>query len=185
GYEPEQYEGLIGLYAGASSNLSWMGQHMSSLEKNEDVFQIMHLNDPSFASRVAYKLNLKGPSVSVQTACSTSLVAIHMACQGLIGGECDLALAGGVTLHQPQITGYQYQEGMIYSPDGHCRPFDEKAKGTIFGEGAGVVALKRLKDAIEDGDFIYAVVKGSATNNDGSNKVGYTAPSVSGQASVI
>lgn len=94
GYEPEQYEGLIGLYAGASSNLSWMGQHMSSLEKNEDVFQIMHLNDPSFASRVAYKLNLKGPSVSVQTACSTSLVAIHMACQGLIGGECDLALAG-------------------------------------------------------------------------------------------
>ncbi|MEI4789435.1 beta-ketoacyl synthase N-terminal-like domain-containing protein [Bacillus sp. FJAT-53060] len=185
GYEPEQYDGLIGLYAGASSNLSWMGQHMSSLGKNEDVFQIMHLNDPSFASRVAYKLNLKGPSVSVQTACSTSLVAIHMACQGLIGGECDLALAGGVTLHQPQITGYQYQEGMIYSPDGHCRPFDEKAKGTIFGEGAGVVALKRLKDAIEDGDFIYAVVKGSATNNDGSSKVGYTAPSVSGQASVI
>ncbi len=185
GYEPEQYEGLIGLYAGASSNLSWMGQHMSSLAKNEDVFQIMHLNDPSFASRIAYKLNLKGPSVSVQTACSTSLVAIHMACQGLIGGECDLALAGGVTLHQPQITGYQYQEGMIYSPDGHCRPFDEKAKGTVFGEGAGVVALKRLKDAIEDGDFIYAVVKGSATNNDGSNKVGYTAPSVSGQASVI
>ncbi|PCK22815.1 polyketide synthase [Bacillus pumilus] len=185
GYEPERYDGLIGLYAGASSNLSWMGQHMSSLGKNEDVFQIMHLNDPSFASRVAYKLNLKGPSVSVQTACSTSLVAIHMACQGLIGGECDLALAGGVTLHQPQITGYQYQEGMIYSPDGHCRPFDEKAKGTIFGEGAGVVALKRLKDAIEDGDFIYAVVKGSATNNDGSNKVGYTAPSVSGQASVI
>ncbi|UUD43343.1 type I polyketide synthase [Bacillus pumilus] len=185
GYEPEQYDGLIGLYAGASSNLSWMGQHMSSLEKNEDVFQIMHLNDPSFASRVAYKLNLKGPSVSVQTACSTSLVAIHMACQGLIGGECDLALAGGVTLHQPQITGYQHQEGMIYSPDGHCRPFDEKAKGTIFGEGAGVVALKRLKDALEDGDFIYAVVKGSATNNDGSNKVGYTAPSVSGQASVI
>lgn len=185
GYEPEQYEGLIGLYAGASSNLSWMGQHMSSLAKNEDVFQIMHLNDSSFASRIAYKLNLKGPSVSVQTACSTSLVAIHMACQGLIGGECDLALAGGVTLHQPQITGYQYQEGMIYSPDGHCRPFDEKAKGTVFGEGAGVVALKRLKDAIEDGDFIYAVVKGSATNNDGSNKVGYTAPSVSGQASVI
>ncbi|MDM5297138.1 SDR family NAD(P)-dependent oxidoreductase [Bacillus pumilus] len=185
GYEPERYDGLIGLYAGASSNLSWMGQHLSSLEKNEDVFQIMHLNDSSFASRIAYKLNLKGPSVSVQTACSTSLVAIHMACQGLIGGECDLALAGGVTLHQPQITGYQYQEGMIYSPDGHCRPFDEKAKGTIFGEGAGVVALKRLKDAREDGDFIYAVVKGSATNNDGSNKVGYTAPSVSGQASVI
>jgi acyl transferase domain-containing protein len=185
GYEPEQYEGLIGLYAGASSNLSWMGQHMSALQKNEDVFQIMHLNDSSFASRIAYKLNLKGPSVSVQTACSTSLVAIHMACQGLIGGECDLALAGGVTLHQPQLTGYQYQEGMIYSPDGHCRPFDEKAKGTIFGEGAGVVALKRLKDAREDGDFIYAVIKGSATNNDGSNKVGYTAPSVSGQANVI
>ncbi|MGN9863925.1 beta-ketoacyl synthase N-terminal-like domain-containing protein [Bacillus swezeyi] len=185
GCDAERFEGLIGLYAGASSNLSWMGQHMSSLKKHEDAFQIMHLNDSSFASRIAYKLNLKGPSVSVQTACSTSLVAIHMACQGLLGGECDLALAGGVTLTLPHKTGYLYQEGMIYSPDGHCRPFDEKAQGTIFGEGVGVVALKRLKDAKADGDHIYAVIKGSATNNDGNNKAGYTAPGVDGQASVI
>lgn len=185
GCDAERFNGLIGLYAGASSNLSWMGRHMSSLHKNEDAFQIMHLNDSSFASRIAYKLNLKGPSVSVQTACSTSLVAIHMACQGLIGGECDLALAGGVTLSLPHISGYLYQEGMIYSSDGHCRPFDEKANGTIFGEGAGVVALKRLKDAQADGDVIYAVIKGSAINNDGNNKAGYTAPSVEGQANVI
>ncbi|WP_434177916.1 beta-ketoacyl synthase N-terminal-like domain-containing protein [Bacillus stercoris] len=185
GCDAERFNGLIGLYAGASSNLSWMGRHMSSLHKNEDAFQIMHLNDSSFASRIAYKLNLKGPSVSVQTACSTSLVAIHMACQGLIGGECDLALAGGVTLSLPHISGYLYQEGMIYSADGHCRPFDEKANGTIFGEGAGVVALKRLKDAQADGDVIYAVIKGSAINNDGNNKAGYTAPSAEGQANVI
>ncbi len=185
GCDAERFNGLIGLYAGASSNLSWMGRHMSSLHKNEDAFQIMHLNDSSFASRIAYKLNLKGPSVSVQTACSTSLVAIHMACQGLIGGECDLALAGGVTLSLPHISGYVYQEGMIYSADGHCRPFDEKANGTIFGEGAGVVALKRLKDAQADGDVIYAVIKGSAINNDGNNKAGYTAPSAEGQANVI
>ncbi|MBY4605685.1 acyltransferase domain-containing protein [Bacillus sp. SPARC3] len=185
GCDAERFNGLIGLYAGASSNLSWMGRHMSSLHKNEDAFQIMHLNDSSFASRIAYKLNLKGPSVSVQTACSTSLVAIHMACQGLIGGECDLALAGGVTLSLPHISGYLYQEGMIYSADGHCRPFDEKANGTIFGEGAGVVALKRLKDAQAEGDVIYAVIKGSAINNDGNNKAGYTAPSAEGQANVI
>ncbi|MBL3648685.1 type I polyketide synthase [Bacillus sp. RHFS10] len=185
GCDPERFNGLIGLYAGASSNLSWMGRHMSSLHKHEDAFQIMHLNDSSFASRIAYKLNLKGPSVSVQTACSTSLVAIHMACQGLIGGECDLALAGGVTLSLPHISGYLYQEGMIYSSDGHCRPFDEQANGTIFGEGAGVVALKRLKDAQADGDAIYAVIKGSAINNDGNNKAGYTAPSAEGQANVI
>ncbi|SFI32157.1 MULTISPECIES: type I polyketide synthase [unclassified Bacillus (in: firmicutes)] len=185
GCDPERYDGSIGLYAGASSNLSWMGEHLSSLQKNEDTFQIMNLNHSSFASRIAYKLNLKGPSVSVQTACSTSLVAIHMACQGLIGGECDLALAGGVSLNLPHKTGYFYQEGMIYSPDGHCRPFDKKAQGTIFGEGVGVVALKRLKDAKEDGDFIYAVIKGSAINNDGNNKAGFTAPSVEGQASVI
>lgn len=185
GCDAERFNGLIGLYAGASSNLSWMEQHRSSLRKKEDVFQIMHLNDSSFASRIAYKLNLKGPSVSVQTACSTSLVAIHMACQGLLGGECDLALAGGVTLHLPHVTGYFYQEGMIYSSDGHCRPFDESANGTIFGEGAGVVALKRLADAKADGDEIYAVIKGSAINNDGNNKAGYTAPSAEGQADVI
>ncbi|MBY8914126.1 acyltransferase domain-containing protein [Bacillus sp. YC2] len=185
GCDAERFKGLIGLYAGASSNLSWMEQHSSSLRKKEDVFQIMHLNDSSFASRIAYKLNLKGPSVSVQTACSTSLVAIHMACQGLLGGECDLALAGGVTLNLPHVTGYLYQEGMIYSSDGHCRPFDESANGTIFGEGVGVVALKRLADAKADGDEIYAVIKGSAINNDGNNKAGYTAPSAKGQADVI
>ncbi|WP_161564498.1 type I polyketide synthase, partial [Okeania hirsuta] len=137
------------------------------------------------ATRVAYKLNLKGPAVNVQTACSTSLVAVHTACQSLLNGECDLALAGGVSIHIPQKAGHLYREGMIFSPDGHCRTFDAKAKGTIPGDGVGVVLLKRLNNAIEDGDSIQAIVKGSAINNDGALKVGYTAPSIEGQTAVI
>ena len=135
-------------------------------------------------SRVSYKLNLKGPSVCVQTACSTSLVAVHLACQGLLNGECDMALAGGVAIRVPQKTGYFSQEGFT-SPDGHCRAFDARAQGTVFGNGVGIVVLKRLADALADGDCIHAVIKGSAINNDGSLKVGYTAPSVDGQARVI
>ncbi|NET60311.1 MAG: acyltransferase domain-containing protein, partial [Symploca sp. SIO2E6] len=122
---------------------------------------------------------------TVQTACSTSLVAVHLACQSLLTGECDMALAGGVSIHIPQKTGYLYQEGMILSPDGHCRTFDAKAKGTLAGSGLGIVVLKRLEEAIANGDYIYAQIKGSAINNDGSSKVGYTAPSVEGQAAVI
>src|SRR5205085_1104790 len=120
-----------------------------------------------------------------QTACSTSLVATHLACQSLISYQCDMALAGGVSIQVPQRTGYYYQEGGITSPDGHCRTFDAQAQGTVFGSGVGVVILKRLADALKDGDSIHAVIKGSAINNDGSSKIGYTAPSVEGQSQVI
>jgi len=149
-------------------------------------YQLSIGNDKDFlTTRVSYKLNLTGPSVDVQTACSTSLVAIHLACQNLLNYNCDMALAGGVSVTVPQKQGYYYQEGMILSKDGHCRAFDHKASGTISGSGVGMVVLKRLEDALEDGDHIYAVIKGSAFNNDGANRVGYTAPSVDGQAEVI
>ncbi len=149
-------------------------------------FQASIANDKDFlATRVSYKLDLRGPSLSVQTACSTSLVAVHLACQSLLSGECDAALAGGVSIRLPQETGYLYHEGAVFSPDGHCRAFDARAGGTVGGNGAGAVLLKRLEDALRDGDRIHAVIKGSAVNNDGAAKVGYTAPSVDGQARVI
>ncbi|MEO1342460.1 MAG: beta-ketoacyl synthase N-terminal-like domain-containing protein, partial [Cyanobacteria bacterium J06635_13] len=149
-------------------------------------FQITTANDKDYlTTRTSYKLNLTGSSVNVQTACSTSLVTVHLACQSLIDAECDLALAGGVSVHAPQKMGYLYQEGMILSADGHCRAFDADASGTIFGSGAGMVVLKRLDRAVADGDRIYGVIKGSAVNNDGGSKVGYLAPNVEGQARVI
>src|SRR6185295_9178756 len=129
--------------------------------------------------------NLKGPSVNVQTACSTSLVAVHLACQALLAGDCDMALAGGVAVRSPQNTGYLYEEGGILSPDGHCRAFDVRAQGTVTGNGIGIVVLKPLAQALADGDTLLAVIKGTAINNDGALKVGYTAPSVEGQAKVI
>ncbi|SEG59071.1 type I polyketide synthase [Paenibacillus sp. UNC499MF] len=185
GHPPETEDQLIGVYAGASPNTYWVASQVMNAAHASDHFQILQLNNPSFTTRISYKLNLKGPSVSVQTACSTSLVSIHLACQGLLAGECDLALAGGVSINLPRTTGYLYQEGMIQSPDGHCRPFDEGAGGTLFGDGIGIVVLKRLADAVKDGDTIQAVIKGSAVNNDGSRKVGYTAPSTNGQVEVI
>src|SRR5215210_6256042 len=130
-------------------------------------------------------MNLRGPSVGVQTACSTSLVAVHLACQSLLNGECDMALAGGVTVSVPQQRGYLYQEGGILSSDGHCRAYDAAASGTVGGSGVGVVLLKRLSEALRDGDQIDGVIRGSAINNDGALKVSFTAPSVSGQAQVI
>ena len=149
-------------------------------------FQVTTANDKDYlTTRTSYKLNLTGSSVNVQTACSTSLVAVHLACQSLINAECDIALTGGVSVHSPPKMGYLYQEGMILSADGHCRAFDAEASGTIFGSGAGIVALKLLDLAIADGDRIYGVVKGSAVNNDGGNKVGYFAPNVDGQTRVI
>jgi len=149
-------------------------------------FQVMVANDKDYLpTRISYKLNLRGPSVNIQTACSSSLVAIHMAAQSLLGGECDMALAGGVSVSVPQETGYLYQEGLLVSPDGHCRAFDADAQGTVFGNGAGLVLLKRLEDALADGDHIYAVIKGSAINNDGGEKAGYFAPSQDGQAAVV
>src|SRR6218665_1825673 len=137
------------------------------------------------ATRVAYKLNLRGPAISVQTACSSSLVAVHMACESLRAGECDMALAGGVAVSFPQQAGYLHQPGMIFSPDGLCRPFDAEAQGTFGGNGVGAVVLRRLADALRDGAPIVAVVLGSAINNDGGRKIGYTAPSVAGQSEVI
>lgn len=189
GYDPENYKNAIGIYAGAGGFNSYFLNHLYSrreLIESVGIYQMVIGNDKDFlASRVAYKLNLTGPSITVQTACSTSLVAISMACQNLLAYECDMALAGGVAIRFPQKTGYLYQQGMVVSPDGHCRAFDAKAQGTVGGNGVGIVLLKRLADAIADGDYIHAVIKGVAINSDGSNKVGYTAPSVDGQAQVI
>ncbi|MEH2106018.1 type I polyketide synthase [Nostoc sp.] len=188
GYNSETYSGQISLFAGASPNMYLLLNLYSNrdLMESVDSYQILHRNEKDFLpTQISYKLNLRGPSINIQTACSTSLVAIHLACQSLLNGESDIALAGGVSTTTIQKTGYHYQEGGIHSPDGHCRAFDAKSKGTNGGNGLGIVVLKRLEDAIADGDFIHAVIKGSAVNNDGSLKIGYTAPSIEGQREVI
>jgi len=187
GYNPETYAGRIGLFAGASENITWKAYAMLNAEK-EGVhnFSTDQLSNKDFLSTlVAYKLNLKGPAITLNTACSTSLVAIHTATRSLLTGECEMALAGGISLTSDIKRGYMFEEGMINSPDGHCRAFDQDAKGTIGGEGVGVVVLKKLKDALKDQDHIHAIIKGSAINNDGIRKVGYTSPSVEGQAECI
>lgn len=187
GYNANAYGGAIGVYVGVGLNTYLLQSiYPNLLTSNDlDTYQVQIRNDKDFLpTLVSYKLNLRGPSLSIQTACSTSLVAVHTACQALINGECDMAIAGGVTVFA-NPTGYLYTEGMILSPDGHCRAFDAKAQGTVGGNGVGAVLLKRLELAIADGDTIHAVIKGSAINNDGAAKVGYTAPSVTGQAAVI
>lgn len=188
GYDSHKYDGLIGVYAGVGKNYYLLNNLMRSpgLLESVGAIQTTLTNDKDFVpTNASYKLNLKGPSINVQTACSTSLVAIHMACQSLLNGECDMALAGGVSITELKKEGYLYQEEGIYSSDGHCRAFDARADGTVGGNGVGIVVLKRLANALEDGDQIHAVVKGSAMNNDGSLKVGFTAPSVDGQSHVI
>ena len=188
GYVGDTYDGLIGVYAGVGLNTYLLNNVMAHREVVAALgeFQTMIGNDKDFlATRVAYKLNLKGPAITVQSACSTSLAAVHLARQGLLSGDCDMALVGGVAVHVPEKTGYFYNEGGYLSPDGHCRAFDARAKGTVFGNGIGVVVLRRLADAVSHRDFIYAKIKGSAINNDGSLKVGYTSPSEIGQAAVI
>ncbi len=187
GYNPAAYDGLIGLYAGASFSLTWEALSLFSgrLDDLGLLAGSLLIDRDYLCTRVSYRLDLKGPAVVVKTACSTSLVAIHLSCRAILTGECDLALAGGVTVTQLTKSGYLYREGTIASPEGHCRAFDERARGTIFSNGVGLVVLKRLEDAVEDGDHIYAVIKGSAINNDGLRKAGYTAPSVEGQAEVI
>jgi malonyl CoA-acyl carrier protein transacylase len=188
GYNPKTYQGSIGVYAGGgipSYLISYIGEKDLIIINKRSLEQLFGNDKDYLATRAAYKLNLTGPAINVQTACSTSLVAVHLACQSLLSGECDMALAGGVSIQVPQEVGYTYQEGMIFSPDGHCRPFDANAQGTVFGNGVGVVLLKPLQNAIADGDCIQAVIKGSAINNDGSFKLGYTAPSVEGQIGVI
>jgi acyl transferase domain-containing protein/acyl carrier protein len=188
GYSSDTYPGSIGVYAGTNLNsymLFNLATHADFIASGLD-FQTLIGNDKDYLStRVSYKLHLRGPSTTVQTACSTSLVAVHLACQSLLSGECDMALAGGVSVNVPHKVGYMYQEGGVYSPDGHCRAFDARAQGTIFGNGVGIVVLKRFADALADGDCIQALIKGSAINNDGALKVGYTAPSVQGQTAVI
>lgn len=188
GYDPEKYDGLIGVFAGASISSYFLQNLASNPELMDSMgsYQVMLGNDKDYlTTRVSYKLNLKGPSIVVQSSCSTSLVAIHLACQSLLSGESDMALAGGVSIDHLEKLGYMYKEGGIASPDGHCRAFDSKARGTIGGSGAGIVVLKRLSDARANGDCIQAIIKGSAVNNDGSMKIGFTAPSVDGQAAVI
>lgn len=189
GHPPESINGPIGVYAGCGMGSYFYFNICSNPALVDDVgmFLLRHTgNDKDFLStRVSHVFDLHGPSVNVQTACSTSLVAVHYACKALREGECDMALAGGVTIELPQGRGYLYKENEILSPDGHCHAFDHRAQGTVFGSGAGAVALRRLEDAIADGDHIWAVIKGSAINNDGADKAGYLAPSVGGQSAAI
>jgi amino acid adenylation domain-containing protein len=187
GHEPASFPGDVGVFAGAGMN-TYMLNFLGDPEVLDSVgnFQVMISNDKDFlAPRVSYKLGLTGPSLAVQSSCSTSLVAVHLACNSLLAGQCDAALAGGVSLRLPQAMGYHHHEGAVFSPDGHCRAFDENAGGFVGGNGAAVVLLRRLEDALRDGDTIRAVIRGSAVNNDGSFKAGFTAPSVDGQAQVI
>ncbi len=194
GYDHSTYRGSVGVFAGCSMPTYFLQNVCADrkvLERFTSDYQVgsypMLLgNSQDFlATRVSYKLDLRGPSITLQAACSTSLLAVTQACQSLLLYQSDMALAGGVSITFPQKRGYLYQEGGMVSPDGLCRTFDAQANGTIFGSGAGVVLLKRLEDALEDGDQIYAVIKGFGINNDGANKVGFTAPSVDGQAAVI
>ncbi len=192
GYAPSRVEGSIGVWAGMSTGMDNNTYLLSNLHGNpatsapEDALPMMLGNENDYlTTRVSYKLDLRGPSVNVQSACSTSLVAITQAYQALLTYGCDMALAGGVSVSYPQQAGYEFQEGGIGSPDGHCRPFDADAAGTVFSNGVGVVVLKRLADALADGDTIWAVVRGAAMNNDGAAKMSFAAPSVDGQANVI
>jgi phthiocerol/phenolphthiocerol synthesis type-I polyketide synthase E len=187
GYEPDTYKGLIGTYAGMGMSKYLLNNLLphTALIESVSPLQLKILNDKDFlTSLLAYEMNLKGPSVTIQTACSTSLVAICLACQSLLNYQCDIAISGGVCIEIPHRAGYFHVEG-VTSPDGHCHTFDARAQGTVQGNGAGVVVLKRLSEAIADGDTIHAVIKGSATNNDGATKVGFTATSVDGQMDVI
>jgi len=187
GYDPVSHHRSIGVFVGSSASTYLL--HLASdwnQFRSFDPWQLALGNDFGLLStRLSYKLNLSGPSYSVHTECSTSLVSVHLACQSLLIDECQMALAGGVSIRVPQRSGYLYEPDGIQSPDGHCRAFDEEAGGTVFGSGAALVVLKRLDDARTDGDHIYAIIRGSATNNDGSLKASFTAPSVEGQTAVI
>jgi phthiocerol/phenolphthiocerol synthesis type-I polyketide synthase E len=186
GYGLNAAQNLVGVFAGSSLSTYLLDNLLIDKKTPQDTFQTMIGNDKDFlTTRVSYELNLRGPSIDIQTACSTSLVAVHMACQSLLSYQCDMALAGGVSIQVPQRTGYCYIPGGVSSPDGHCRAFDALAQGTVFGSGVGILVLKRLADALSDNDNIHAVIRGSALSNDGSSKIGYTAPSVDGQAQAI
>jgi len=188
GYVPEKTKGIIGLYASMADS-SYL---INNLCKNAEILQNIDwlqmriaTSMMSLATQISYRLNLTGPSININTACSSALVSIATACQALIDYQCDIAIAGAVAIYTPEKTGYLYQEGGIESPDGHCRSYDSGANGTVFSNGAGVTVLKRMSDAIQDGDYIYGVIKGWNVNNDGADKVGYTAPSIDGQVKCI
>lgn len=185
GYDPNRAPGRVGVFTGSALNTYYSAQGLST-RLTDDYIPTLIGNDKDFLStRVSYKLNLRGPSMTVQTACSTSLVAVHLARQSLLSLESDMALAGAVSVRVPHRAGYVCDGGGVVSPDGHVRAFDAKANGTVFGSGGGIIVLKRLEDALADGDVIRAVIKGSAVNNDGSGKAGYTAPSVTSQADAV
>lgn len=188
GYVPEKTKDIIGIYASMADS-SYLKNNLynnNEFLQNVDWFQTrIATSITTLSTQVSYRLNLTGPSINVATACSSALVAISTACQELIDYNCDIAIAGAVAIYVPQKSGYLYQEGGIESPDGHCRAYDANANGTVFSNGIGVTILKRLEDAVRDGDFIYGVIKGWNVNNDGGDKVGFTAPSVNGQAKCI
>lgn len=194
GYAPQRFAGAVGVYAGCALNTYLINNvhprrgffsNRTFMESAYD-FQLLIASEADhLTSRVSYKLNLRGPSVNLQAACATSLVSVHLACQGILMGDCEMALAGCSTIRIPQTSGYIAEHGMVFSPDGHTRTFDHNARGTVFGSGAAAVLLKPLRVALADRDSIYAVIKGTAVNNDGSSKLGFTAPSVKGQTSVI
>lgn len=188
GHSPSRYKGLIGVFAGMGNSTYYLNNVLPNKEAVRRVgsFQAMTQNEKDYiATRIAYELNLKGLAVSVHTACSTSLTAIAQACNSLWNRECDMVLAGGAAITSPVNSGQRYEEGAMYSNDGHTRTFDAGARGTVFSDGAGLVVLKRYEDAIADGDTVYAVVRGVALNNDGGDKGSFTAPSVDGQSAVI
>jgi acyl transferase domain-containing protein len=194
GYDPHRYAGAVGVYAGCSPNTyflrnvcaekSFIGEYTAGYQVS-NVAALLGSNFEFLPTRVAYKLNLKGPAFSLNCGCSTSLVAVCQACLSLQNYQCDMALAGGVSITFPQERGYLHEPGGMVSPDGHCRTFDAQAQGTVFGDGAGVVLLKRLEDALTDGDHLYAIIKGFGLSNDGDSKVGFTAPGVDGQERAI
>ena len=194
GYDPAQFEGSVGVYGTSSASGYLLNNLMSHHDLNLIIgqgatFEMVNLslqNDKDhLATRVAHQFNLRGPALSVQTACSSALVAVHLACQSILNGECDMALAGGASIRVPHHVGYWHEPGSMVSATGHCRPFDVRSDGTIFGSGVAVVVLKALQDAVDDGDRIHAVIRGSAINNDGSTKMTYAAPNAAGQAEVI
>ncbi len=186
GYAPGSYDGLIGLFGGAEDNSEWREKVLLTTTEMEAKYTRILLSSKDFVTaRVSYKLNLKGPVYAIITGCSTGLAAIHLACRSLIGGECDMALAGGAYVHLPPVPGRLYQEGMLESSDGHLRAFDARASGAIFSSGIGIVVLKILEEARAANDHIYAIIKGSAVNSDGNRKVNFTAPSIKGQVEVI
>src|SRR5947209_5978437 len=188
GWNPEKFPGMIGVYAGMSfSSYVWQLAGEDTDGDSVSAFRILlgGAEKDHLATTISYRLNLRGPSLNIQTACSTSLAAVHSAARAVMTYECDMAIAGGATVNVPQLSGYMYEPGGIASVDGHCRSFDAQASGSVSGDGVGVVLLKRLEDAVAAGDTVYAVIKGSAINNDGRRKVGFTAPAVEGQAEVI